>query len=476
MSGRACFCSLGPGRLDPMGITSHSPVPGLSTLDPMRTDGLPGSSLKQSNSDRRREARIPVTLNALARFRSGKSWVCTIRDFCSAGMLLQGGASALRLALGDSDDMGPLEIRFAVPGDGTAPAQHHITGTPVRRMDDALGLHFPKGMSDVILRSLIAFSQRDLVDSEASFSGFPPTGRSNSSIDEAQARKLATACVKPAALAIGKLTDEFFSLFIDELNGCEKRASSMAERDQYLFALKVIPDEAPRVRMQLVRGVTDPFKNFTTLRLLNTERTIAVPDAEIAAEKKGPRLFDKAQFALVEKADFEQWLVVAEAVSAIERQLEEEIFILKTWLGLLVPSWKNKDCNPVFPAAIAQMLKQALMPLDFREEVIRVAFTSFGRIAQSRLGAFYDKLIRSLEKTGMFPSARSLVAPKNPVRTSTTPHDPSQTGHSAAGPASPSIPARNEPSTVPVKGASSLVSTKPLGPTDAAPPGVAELV
>lgn len=59
---------------------------------------------------------------------------------------------------------------------------------------------------------------------------------------------------------------------------------------------------------------------------------------------------------------------------------------------------------------IGQSLKLALIPLGFSEEVIRMAFSFFGRIALSRLEKLYERLISSLENTRLFPSIESIVS------------------------------------------------------------------
>ena len=374
-------------------------------------DGPPGSSLKQSSSDRRREVRTPVVQDALVNFRSGKSWACTIRDFCSAGMFIKGDPGALRQSMGDVDDAGMLEIHFTA-NDAKGRSRHfQIVGRAARRLDDAIGVHFTAGLDPEILAALATRAVTDSSVRQGERSPVRSSSETDQGFDSGKGRKLAVACSKAAEVAMGKLADEFFALFSEELDGCERRASSMQERESFGLAKRLLPGACKEIRLQFVDWIVELLRGQKTPSGLGmTDAKKPVQTEPVATNQvKGSRFSNTSNLALVEKEEFEQWLVVAETVSYVEQELQDEIMVLRSWLGKLQPAWKNKDANPVCPAVVARSLKQALMPLQLREEVIRVAFGCFARIAQSRLGAFYDKLISSLEKTGLFPSIESVV-------------------------------------------------------------------
>ncbi len=367
--------------------------------------------MKQSVPERRRELRTPVQQDALVKWRTGKSWVCTIRDFCSAGMFIRGDAFALRRSLGDVEDAGLLEIHFTASDTSGRDRHFQLVGKVVRRLEDAIGVHFPNGIDQEILAAL---TRRAMAVSSTQPDSRAETRiptEPDQTIDPGKGRKLAIACSKAADAAIGKLADEFFALFDEELDGCERRASSMVERESFGMAKRLLPKAGKEVRSRFVNWIVE---------LLRDQKAPAAPgmadvqkpaafEPVAATTGKGLRFGGTSNLALVEKEEFEQWLVVAETVSYIEQELQDEMLVLRSWLGRIQPAWQNKDANPVCPSVVARSLKQALMPLQLREEVIRVAFGCFARIAQSRLGAFYDKLISSLEKTALFPSIESVV-------------------------------------------------------------------
>ncbi|MCP5179860.1 MAG: DUF1631 family protein [Pseudomonadales bacterium] len=357
--------------------------------------------MNQSQRERRREERIQVSLDALVHFSGGTSWECTIRDFCRGGVFLRGEAAALRRAVGDAEGDTALEIHFTLDDGGRA-KHYQVSGVAVRRLEDSLGVHIPDGMGADELAALHRQASGNGEIAQASDEAISALIGS-ASISAGKSRKIAAACAKASETALGRMIDEALQLFDVEIGACERRASSIAEREAYQHALRTLPKVDKSIRQQFVARVADLLRNMKVPPMFDGAESEA-------ASSGGQRLLGQTHLALVEKSDFEQWLVVAETVSALEGDLQEEIFILRSWFGILQSGWKNKDQNPICPSMLARTFKQSLLTLGFREEVIRVAFASFERIARSRLGAFYDKLIASLEKTGLFPSIQSIIA------------------------------------------------------------------
>ena len=58
----------------------------------------PISQMDTANVNRRKYPRQPISLSALVHPNEGRSWLCTIRDFCQEGMLLTGAGGSQSLA------------------------------------------------------------------------------------------------------------------------------------------------------------------------------------------------------------------------------------------------------------------------------------------------------------------------------------------------------------------------------------------
>ena len=108
--------------------------------------------------DKRRSPRYPISLNALVHPNEGRSWLCSIRDFCDGGMLLvEQGASRSRRSMPGITTGGTVGIHFSVPT-GSNEKHFRLEGKIVRVMDSGVGINFPEGMDEDAMTSLLNYS------------------------------------------------------------------------------------------------------------------------------------------------------------------------------------------------------------------------------------------------------------------------------------------------------------------------------
>ena len=101
--------------------------------------------------NRRKFARQPIQLSALVHPEQGRSWLCSIRDFCEEGMLLSGGggtrswdATGAEAASGDE-----VALHFSVAS--PTGQQHFRTRAKIARILDGgngLGVCFEEGLEE----------------------------------------------------------------------------------------------------------------------------------------------------------------------------------------------------------------------------------------------------------------------------------------------------------------------------------------
>ena len=109
--------------------------------------------------DKRRSPRYAISLNALVHPSVGRSWLCSIRDFCGGGMLLVEQDTLRRRTLPGITPNEIVGIHFSVPG--TKGDQHfRLEGKIVRVMDSGVGIAFAKGMDEDALNALRGISER----------------------------------------------------------------------------------------------------------------------------------------------------------------------------------------------------------------------------------------------------------------------------------------------------------------------------
>ena len=119
------------------------------------------TQMDTADVNRRKYPRQPISLSALVHPDQGRSWLCTIRDFCQEGMLLTGtGGSRSLSATGATASPGDtVALHFSV---ATPKGQRHFrTQATIARVTDAgngIGVRFDEGVPDDAFTSLIDFA------------------------------------------------------------------------------------------------------------------------------------------------------------------------------------------------------------------------------------------------------------------------------------------------------------------------------
>jgi hypothetical protein len=106
--------------------------------------------------NRRADPRQAVTLKALVHPERGRSWLCTIRDFCQGGMLLMSeGARSLEASGSNPKREDGIQVHFTVPTvDGDRHFRLQAFVARVTADGDGLGVFYPDGMDALALKSL----------------------------------------------------------------------------------------------------------------------------------------------------------------------------------------------------------------------------------------------------------------------------------------------------------------------------------
>ena len=112
--------------------------------------------------DKRQSTRYAISLNALVHPSEGRSWLCTIKDFCDSGMLLveQEGTRGRRRMPGirQGESVG---IHFSVPLPNNEDQHFRLEGNTVRVMESGVGINFPNSMPDDAFKVLSEHSGLD---------------------------------------------------------------------------------------------------------------------------------------------------------------------------------------------------------------------------------------------------------------------------------------------------------------------------
>jgi len=369
------------------------------------------------DANRRQHLRQPISLSALVHPPQGRSWLCTIRDFCQSGMLLTGaGGSASLSAAGDAYASGAeISLHFSV---ATPKGQLHfrLPATVARVLDNGggMGIRYPQGLPadafDALLEYAVAsgtVSRREITGSAPAEQSASASGASGARdtvpdqllrdhrISEADSTRIKRRLRRVMERAVERISRNFFEAANANLMNKARDAGTNAMQMMFFEGLD-----------QLEKGTDQVKANFADLVLKQIDH---VSEFDSVMEKRRRREAGNTQkLELVDTEEFEEWLVVAEVISKAEGHLSDVLLDLRTQLELLAKPWGHKDVVPVGPAVLTWAFADAIENLEFRRQVKQDVFMEFQNALIPVLENLYSALSTMLDDTGVFPSVEEL--------------------------------------------------------------------
>ena len=325
----------------------------------------------------RSEPRIDIELDAIVHPERGRTWACTIRDFCSSGMLLEGtegrGARSLRDSGVDARIGDEIHVHFSVPGEEGGNRNYRMTAEVRRVMENALGVFFPDGMVMRAFRALETYAREHVPTAAAAETQGGEDERP--ALAPEQARQVTAQVRRLAARALPSLYKGFFDRAAEELIVLARDAGSNAQQAELFEALNVVEGSAKDVARDAGRAVLDHIAE-------PRERSIIV-------DKRRSRDDSKSldALSLVDTDAFEDWLAVADIIAKAENRFADELAALCAQLGVVARPWREKDIMPLGPAVLAATFDDAMLRLELTREIRLLLY-----------GYFRDALIAFLRK------------------------------------------------------------------------------
>ena len=368
--------------------------------------------------DRRAHPRQPISLGALVHPQQGRSWLCTIRDFCQGGMLLVGSGGSRSLAATGANVLpgDAISLHFSVP---TETGEEHVRMQALvcRVLDSGAGMGirfaspmqptaFDALMSYAAASGMVARSAADLSTSkqpaaEESAKDQPgdaqmPDGfLRDKRINEADAKKIRAQLKRIMSKAGDRISKAFF-------DRCEKVWLERA-RDAGTNAVQMMYFEGLD---QLEKSKEDIGRKFSSVLLAQIDK---VSDLDEVLEKRRRRETGNSnKLQLVDAEEFEDWLAIAEVISKAENRCTDALLDIRVQLGMVAKPWGHKDVVPVGPAVIAWAFDDALVGIDVRRQIRQEAYQEFQAVLIPILTNLYSALLKMFEDSGVFPSLEEL--------------------------------------------------------------------
>lgn len=383
------------------------------------------SQMDAASLNRRRYSRQPISLSALVHPAQGRSWLCSIRDFCQEGMLLTGAGGSRSLAATGAEakegDQVALHFSVASP-DGQ---KHFRTQAKIARILDSgngMGVQFDDGLPEEAFQTLIEFaiasgmlsrsvlSSGDSDDTGTAADGatvaagpdhdvadaeFPDELLRDHRIDQADADQIRHKMSRIAQRALDRVCKHFFGIVDSELLVKARDAGTNAMQMMYFEALDVLEKNRDQIRTDFIGEV---------LRQIDQ-----VSDLEDVLERRRRREGgNSTKLEVLDNDEFEQWLAVAEIISKTENRYADDLLDLRAQLGLIARPWTHKDVLPVGPSAVTWAFDDALKPMEFRRQVKQDIYGCFESALVPMLGNLYSALGKILSDSKVFPSVEEL--------------------------------------------------------------------
>ncbi len=384
--------------------------------------------------NRRKHQRQPLSLSALVHPEQGRSWLCTIRDFCQEGMLLTGTGGARSLASTGADahpgDQVALHFSVATPKG----QRHYRTQATIARITDAgngIGVRFDQGVPDEAFSSLIEFAiasgmlsrsaaeTGNVIEGEFSDAG----GAENASrsaaggqaeggqkvehqeipdqllrdrrISDEAAGEIKNKLRRVTQRALDRICTQFFGIVDNELLVKARDAGTNAMQMMYFEGLESIEKNQDRIRHDFIGDALKQIDQISELE-------------DVLERRRRRATGSSPKLELVDTEQFEEWLAVAEIISKAENRYNDTILDLRAQLGLVAKPWTHKDVIPVGPSVLTWSFDDALKEFEFRRVVKQDIYRCFESALMPMLGNLYAALAQLLEESGAFPSVEEL--------------------------------------------------------------------
>jgi hypothetical protein len=392
------------------------------------------SQMDAATVNRRKYPRQPISLSALVHPNEGRSWLCTIRDFCQEGMLLTGtGGSRSLAATGASARPGDeIALHFSV---ATPTGQKHFrTQATIARLTDSgngIGVMFTQGIPDDAFSSLIEFAiasgmlsrssaetgnviEGEFTSDENGAGARPAEAAGDTQpghrgphedipdqllkdrrISDDDAGEIKNKLRRVTQRALDRICTQFFGIVDNELLVKARDAGTNAMQMMYFEGLEIIEKNQDRIRHDFIGD---------TLRQIDQ-----ISELEDVLERRRKReTGNSTKLELVDTEQFEEWLAVAEVISKAENRYGDQLLDLRAQLGLVAKPWTHKDVIPVGPAVLTWAFDDAVHELEFRRVVKQDVYRCFEHALMPMLGNLYSALAQMLEESGVFPSVEEL--------------------------------------------------------------------
>ena len=339
------------------------------------------------DKEKRRFARRPTLQTAHIRFDEGPAIPSEIRDYCQNGLYVSFSGNrtpdaALSSLVGTS-----VHVEFSVAD----AAVHGCSGHVARISPEGVGI-FVAAMPEKVLHALRRASVRQLRPVSA-----PASPRPNPH----QAQALQLECTSLFRGFLNAVMQDFFEWAIERLNQAGQDEATFMGRSRYDYGAQELLQRRSRIEEDFFNAIRERIQD-------------AGPAAD--ASYGAPA---SSKLALVEEAEFEDWLNLSAVIRQVEADIALQLDTFEQRYSQLAGMPVDRKNNPFGPEAIGRSFQIAIQGLDFSNPMRTVLYKALGLAISGHAAALYQQLNQTLV------SLQPAEAPKAAQRHGKNPESPS---------------------------------------------------
>ncbi|MBX9609041.1 MAG: DUF1631 family protein [Gammaproteobacteria bacterium] len=329
--------------------------------------------------EQRRYVRVPINLEGLIGLHGRAPVPCTVRDFCAGGMFISVDPAAYAGLPPNANAM----LFFALFVDGVK-QDFQVRLSVARAVASGLGVSFvePDQRALELLGALAAAHAPAPAPETASELGRTQQGF---------APEFA-GLIEPLKALCGQHVRQLCERFLERVDQvlflAARDAGNNVDQNRYLDGQREVRGRQKRVREAV------PAQIETGVAILRN------PASETEQDAKALGLSD---LALVDKDEFEEFLVISEMVSELEPEFSEPLLAVGRRLSYLANREVDLASNPVSPGALCNAVAECLKGLQSDRRVTARVYKVLHEVMSANLGRFYEELNALLVARGILP-------------------------------------------------------------------------
>lgn len=338
----------------------------------------------QNDLNKRKYERLGTEIDAVFSINNGAAHTCSLRDFSWGGLYLmytdQSQYFSIRshgLKIAD-----PIRVVISVDGEDcqiTANVAHYSEAGIGARFDVNHHVNFQALEKATKARE---GNEAKAIDTVAGKNAFPLETKN----------KILKKCNDHFSEFLDETINEYLTTLDGLLLKTADRQKNDADQHPFFDAIALFN----RKRQRLVGDCID---------------TVVLSASEMSIGKKrnivsgaGTLDLEVSQLSLVDKQDFEDWLIVRVLISRAELQFKEQLLELQLRLEAVFPSPSKSPLeNPYAPSVLCKAFHRSVHDFKFNQSIEKVVFNAFQECLIDHLGKVYKHLNKIFIDEGVLP-------------------------------------------------------------------------